>query len=61
MAKIGLIVYGHVIRSKEDSLIRTAMIPDSKGQQPHGRLKKRWMDHIKEDMKYVNALEDALE
>lgn len=32
--------YGHDIRSKEDSSVRTAMCLDSDGQKPHGRLQK---------------------
>lgn len=54
--------YGHIVRSKEDLVARTAIPLDPDGQQPHGRSKKRWMDHIKEDMKYVGvALVDALD
>ncbi len=54
--------YGHVVRSAEDSIAKTAMRIDPPGRQPWGRPKKRWMDRIKEDMKTVNASpEDALD
>ena len=54
--------YGHVVRSEEHSVARTAMHLDPDGRRPRGRPKKRWMDRIKEDMQHVNtALEDALD
>lgn len=54
--------YGHVMRSDEDSIARTALRYDPPGQRPRGRPKKRWMDRIKDDMKTTNAApEDALD
>lgn len=54
--------YGHVIRSDENSVAKTAMIIDPEGCRPRGRPMKRWMDKIKEDIKTINASpEDALD
>jgi hypothetical protein len=54
--------YGHVVRSEEHSVVKTAMRLDVEGRRPRGRPKKRWMDRIKEDMQHVNAApEDALD
>uniref|UniRef100_A0A914X4N9 Reverse transcriptase domain-containing protein n=1 Tax=Plectus sambesii TaxID=2011161 RepID=A0A914X4N9_9BILA len=54
--------YGHVVRSDEHSVARTAMRLDPDGRRPRGRPKKRWMDRIKEDMQHANvAPEDALD
>ncbi|ROL52856.1 hypothetical protein DPX16_8419 [Anabarilius grahami] len=54
--------YGHVVRSAEDSVAKTATRIDPVGHRPRGRPKKRWMDRIKEDLKIVNASpEDALD
>jgi Reverse transcriptase (RNA-dependent DNA polymerase)/Endonuclease/Exonuclease/phosphatase family len=54
--------YGHVVRSDESSVARTAMNINPEGRRPRGRPKKRWLDRIKEDMKTVNAQpEDAFE
>ncbi|ROL54701.1 RNA-directed DNA polymerase from mobile element jockey [Anabarilius grahami] len=47
--------YGHVVRSAEDSVAKTATRIDPVGHRPRGRPKKRWMDRIKEDLKIVNA------
>ncbi|XP_056112726.1 uncharacterized protein LOC130089448 [Rhinichthys klamathensis goyatoka] len=55
--------YGHVIRSEEESVARRALrlSPEGKSER-RGRPKKRWMDRIKEDMKYIDvAPEDALD
>lgn len=54
--------YGHVIRSDENSVAKTAMMIDPEGCRPRGRPKKRWMDRIKEDIKTINASpEDVLD
>lgn len=51
--EVRFIWYIYIVRDSEDSVGRTAMCLDPGGQQLHGRLKKRWMDCIKEDMKEV--------
>ncbi|XP_063340855.1 uncharacterized protein LOC134635401 [Pelmatolapia mariae] len=62
MLKSHLRWYGHVIRSDENSVAKTAMMIDPEGCRPQGRPKKRWMDKIKEDIKTINASpEDALD
>ncbi|XP_039891991.1 uncharacterized protein LOC120736091 [Simochromis diagramma] len=62
MLKSRLRWYGHVIRSYENSVAKTAMMIDPEGCQPRGRPQKRWMAKIKEDIKTVNASpEDALD
>lgn len=54
--------YGHVVRSNEYSVAKTANRIDPNGQRPRGRPKKRWMDRIKEDMQTVGvAPKDALD
>ncbi|XP_073698816.1 uncharacterized protein [Garra rufa] len=54
--------YGHVVRSGEDSVARTALRLSPQGKRPRGRPKKRWIDRIKEDVKIVGAApEDALD
>ena len=43
--------YGHVTRSHENSVAKTAMRLDLPGKRPRGRPKMRWMDRINQDMK----------
>ncbi|KAK7142827.1 hypothetical protein R3I94_012244 [Phoxinus phoxinus] len=46
--------YGHVTRSHENSVAKTAMRLDPPGNRP----KMRWMDRIKQDMKDVQVAPD---
>lgn len=62
MREACLRLYGHVIRSDEESVARRALRLSPEGKRPRGRPKKRWMDRIKEDMKYIDAApKDALD
>ncbi|XP_026042711.1 uncharacterized protein LOC113033277 [Astatotilapia calliptera] len=54
--------YGHVVRSDENSVVRTALRLSPQGRRPRGRPKRRWMDRIKDDVKKIEAdLTDALD
>ena len=54
--------YGHVIRSEDDSVAKTALVLSPDGKRPRGRPKKRWLDQIKEDMREANVTkEDAMD
>ncbi len=46
--------YGHVLRSNEKSVARIALRLNPHGQQPRRRTKKRWLDHLKDDMRHAN-------
>ncbi len=50
--------YGHVVRSKEESIAKRAMRLNTEGKRPRGRPKNRWMDRIKEDMRHDNVVPD---
>ncbi|XDV46099.1 hypothetical protein PO909_014052 [Leuciscus waleckii] len=47
--------YGHVTRSHENLVAKTAMRLDPLGNRPRDRPKMRWMDRIKQDMKDVQV------
>uniref|UniRef100_W5MQY1 ribonuclease H n=1 Tax=Lepisosteus oculatus TaxID=7918 RepID=W5MQY1_LEPOC len=47
--------YGHVMRSGEHIVARTAMRQSPQGRRPQEQPKKRWMDRITEDMQKVNV------
>ncbi|XP_026012437.1 uncharacterized protein LOC113014867 [Astatotilapia calliptera] len=49
MHKAQLRWYGHVLRSGDSSVAKTAMRLEPGGQRPRGRPKNWWMDRIKED------------
>jgi hypothetical protein len=54
--------YGHVLRSEEESVAKTALNFSPPGKRPRGRPKKRWLDRMKEDMRSVNVEpQDALD
>jgi len=53
--------YGHVVHSSDDSVAKAALRLSPRGWRPRGRLKIRWLDRLKDDMKKRNIEpEDAL-
>ncbi|XP_056107178.1 uncharacterized protein LOC130085442 [Rhinichthys klamathensis goyatoka] len=62
MREARLCWYGHVIRSGDETTVKTAYNLSPPGQRPRGRQKKRWLDRLAEDMRAVNiTTEDALD
>ena len=43
--------YGHVMRREEHCVGRRAMAMKVQGRRKRGRLKRRWMDRVKDDIK----------
>ncbi|CAD0202083.1 unnamed protein product [Chrysodeixis includens] len=42
--------YGHFMRTKEDHVVRKVLEMNVDGYRERGRLKKRWMNCVKDDM-----------
>ncbi len=50
--------YDHIIRSGDDTVVKTAYNLSPLGRRPHGHQKKRWLDCLAEDMHLVNITPD---
>uniref|UniRef100_W5NL26 ribonuclease H n=1 Tax=Lepisosteus oculatus TaxID=7918 RepID=W5NL26_LEPOC len=55
MRKSRLRWYGHVLRSKDTSMAKTAVELKVEGRRPHGRPFTRWLDRLKDDMRLAKV------
>jgi ribosomal 50S subunit-associated protein YjgA (DUF615 family) len=49
--------FGHIMRRSEEETIRAVIEWQPEGKRPRGRLRKRWLDIIEEDLKTVGVKE----
>ncbi|EYC10880.1 hypothetical protein Y032_0053g2350 [Ancylostoma ceylanicum] len=50
--------YGHVLRSDDNSVAKSAMNITVEGRRPRGRPKTRWLDRIEEDMRLLKLTDE---
>ncbi|EYC05373.1 hypothetical protein Y032_0082g1543 [Ancylostoma ceylanicum] len=50
--------YGHVLRSDDNSVTKSAMNITVEGRRPRGRPKTRWLDRIEEDMRLLKLTDE---
>ena len=50
--------YGHVLRAREDTVRKIAMLLEVPGKRPKGRPKQRWLDTLRVDLKLTSVNPD---
>ena len=53
--------YGHVKRREEGEALAIARDWTVEGRRPRGRLRKTWIDNVREDMRILNLTDDMTE